>query len=131
LAATANQQAEIALDQLRYNLFEKRYATYRDVKLLLETLVADADRSDFRASDMARHFRTLDEAGFFFSPATLQWLKDVRGDCQAFLDVNEAWRTWRRDSAERQDLQHKLARHLRDMPERFHDDMSFRQLTRR
>ena len=71
----------------------------------------------------------IDEAEFFFSPATLQWLKIVRADCEAFLEANAARREGRGDPARHADLQHELFRHFRAMPGRFRDDMSFRQLT--
>jgi ABC-type transporter MlaC component len=52
-ARTAEQQAKTALDQLRFNLFEKRYATYRAVEQFLKTLISDAHKPEFRAFDVA------------------------------------------------------------------------------
>ena len=47
-AETAAQQAKTALDQLRFNLFERRYATYQDVEKLLKTLVNGAVKPEFQ-----------------------------------------------------------------------------------
>jgi len=128
-ATTADQQAKTALDQLRFNLFEKRYATYRAVEQFLKTLIEDADS---RPLEVAPYYRVFDEAKFFFSPATCKWLETVRADCQAFLDLN-AMRQQAGLDPRAQDqfleMHHKLAGHFMVMPERFCDDMSFRQLT--
>ena len=43
----ATQQAETSLDQLRYNIFEKRYAIYTSAKDLIESTL-DPSRVDSR-----------------------------------------------------------------------------------
>lgn len=63
---TAEKQAETALDQLRYNLFEKRFAIYEDVKQLLKLLLNESHKNEFSAFDVAQHYVVMDEAIFSF-----------------------------------------------------------------
>jgi hypothetical protein len=44
---TAQRQAETAIDQLRFNLFEKRYAIYEEVKRLIALTLNDAFNPEF------------------------------------------------------------------------------------
>ena len=126
---TATQQAKTALDQLRFNLFEKRYAIYEDVERFLRTLINEGDK--IKPLDVAPHYRVLDEAKFFVSPATLQWLETIRADSDALLEANAAQREGTGDSRRRVELQTRLTSHFSAMSDRFRDDMSFRQLTDR
>jgi hypothetical protein len=72
-------------------------------------------------------FGTFDEAAFFFSPATCEWLQTVRDDCQAFLDARAGQREGTGDSRQKADTEIKIIGHFRAMPARFHDDLSFSQ----
>ncbi len=85
------QQWQTAVDKLRYDLFEKRYAIYNEVKKLLRTVLNDLGKPDFRPFDVAQHYIVLDEAIFFFSKKTCDWIEDVKADCQALL-VEDAGR---------------------------------------
>lgn len=67
---TANKQAETAVDQLRYNLFSKRFAIYEDIRQLLKLLINESNKPEFSAFDVAQHYVVMDEAIFFFPPAT-------------------------------------------------------------
>jgi hypothetical protein len=127
-AETARQQAKTAKNQLRLNLFEKRYAVYKDIERGLEVLLTPPDEPEAELK-MVQLFMGLNDAAFFFSPATCEWLKTVREDSQAFLDAAAAPRGERGDSRQRLDRENKLDRHLRAMAERFHDDLSLSQLT--
>jgi|SRR5271166_3012238 len=49
-AKTAKRQAETSLDQLRFNLFEKRYAVYEEIKQLIKLVIDEPPPPDlFRA----------------------------------------------------------------------------------
>ncbi len=85
---TANKQAETALDQLRYNLFSKRITIYEDIKQLLKLLINESHKPEFCAFDVAQHYVVMDEALFFFSPATCAWLDSLKADCEKFLQAN-------------------------------------------
>ncbi len=65
-ARTAKPQADTAFDQLRYNLFEKRYAIYKDVQNLIKLTLNESYKEGFRAFDVSPHYVVMDEAIFFF-----------------------------------------------------------------
>jgi hypothetical protein len=123
-AKTARRQATTAKDQLRLNLFDKRYAVYKDIERHLGSLV-DTPTPPL----VSELFVAFDEAAFFFSPATCEWLKTVRDDCQAFLEARAGQREGTGDSRQKADTEIKIVAHFRAMPERFHDDLSFSQPT--
>ena len=83
----AKQQADTALDQLRYNLFAKRYAIYEAAKELVRLVINESNQKDFTALAVAPYYRTLDEARFFFSDDTCAWLRSLRNDCQKLLEA--------------------------------------------
>src|SRR5215468_8689136 len=72
---TAQNQAATALDQLRYNLFEKRYAIYEDARELLIWLYTECDEPNFRPQDAFPHFMVMNQAVFLFSTETWDWLE--------------------------------------------------------
>lgn len=127
---TAETQAVTALDKLRFDLHDKRFAIYENVKQLLKLLINNSDKPEFRTFDVAQHFVVIDEAIFFFSPATCEWLDSLKVDCQRFLEA----RALRSNPAEYKptecaQLQIKLVDHFKAMPERFRQELGFRQLT--
>ncbi len=127
---TAERQAETALDQLRYNLFEKRFAIYEDVKHLLKLLLNEAHKDDFRVFDVAQHFVTIDEAIFFFSSETCAWLQSLQMDCQKFLEARASRSNLAEyDPNEYTARQLRLLDHFKAMPQRFQSELAFRQLT--
>jgi hypothetical protein len=128
---TAEKQADTALDQLRYSLFEKRYAIYNDVKQLLRLLLNESHNEQFRPFDVVPHYVVMDEAIFFFSSETCAWLQSVQQDCQKFLEANASLRTPEYNSAEYTQIQRKLLDDFQALPERFRSELSFRQLTRK
>jgi hypothetical protein len=127
-AETARRQAKTAKDQLRLNLFDKRYAVYKDIERHLGILLMPPDEPEAKLS-AGLLFVAFGEAEFFFSPATCEWLKTVKDDCQAFVEAADARREGRGDSRQYLDREHELDRHFREMPKRFHDDLSFSQPT--
>jgi hypothetical protein len=81
----AQSQRDIALDQLKFNLLQKRYDIYQATKDLLEYLpfIPDIQHSD---STKIRNLTVkIDEARFYFSPQTCDFLHDVRAQCETFL----------------------------------------------
>jgi hypothetical protein len=129
---TAQRQAETAIDQLRFNLFEKRYAIYQGVKRLIVLTLNDPFNPEFGRVAM-RHNAIIDEAIFFFSPTTCQWLETVRADCKALREADEKSAAAGGLDLRRQgytDLQTKLVDHSKEMTSRFRNELSFRQLTK-
>jgi len=122
----AEQQAATALDQLRYNLFEKRYEIYKDMQDLIRLLVNEADKADFRPFDVAPHYVVMDEAIFFFSESICAWIRELKDDCKNFLAARAARDRNPEDYA---DKMRRLVDHLTGMPKRFEQELGFRQLT--
>jgi hypothetical protein len=126
-AETAKRQAETAIDQLRFNLFEKRYASYDAIKGLIWHITAPPDIAKTSAVDEG--LAAIGEAQFFFSPETCRWLETVRDDCQALIE--QSAQPTPANAQDRAALRSKLFTHFRAMPERFRNELSFRQLTER
>lgn len=127
---TSEKQAATALDQLRHNLFEKRYAIYDSVKQLLRLLLNDSHKTDFRAFQVIPHYIVMDEAIFFFAPETCAWLKSVQSDCQKFLEEGASMNTPEYNSTEYNKAERKLLEDFQALPEQFRHELSFRQLTK-
>ena len=121
----AKQQADTALDQLRYNLFAKRYAIYEAAKELVRLVINESNQKDFTALAVAPYYRTLDEARFFFSDDTCAWLRSLRNDCQKLLEAQRGGAQSRLGSSAR------LVSLLDQMPARFERELQFPQLTQR
>jgi hypothetical protein len=121
----SSQQAKTARGQLRLDLFDKRYAAYKDIEKRL-ALVLNVPGSA-TADEVAQLFLAFDEAALFFSPATCEWLRTIKDDCKAFAEA--AAHEGSGDARMRAALKKKLVDYLRAMPARFHDDLSLGQLT--
>ena len=65
-AAIAKQQAQTAHDQLRHNLFERRYAIYGKVQELIRTMLNRHHEKDFSAFELVPFIVNVREARFFF-----------------------------------------------------------------
>ena len=79
---------------------------------------------------MAKHYVAMDEARFFFSRGICQWLETLKSDCQAYLVENAGCREGRYDSRKYSILTNTLIEHFTTLPERFREELEFRQLTR-
>jgi hypothetical protein len=132
---TAQQQADTAMDQLRFNLFEKRYAVYDAIRQLMALTVNQPTLPDFDQR-FQRHSFVVDEAKFFFSSVTCEWLEIVRADCKALRVADEKradanggrLRVPRQDQPDT-DLAAKVEQHFHATAARFRSELSFRQLT--
>jgi hypothetical protein len=121
----ADRQAATALDQLRYNLFEKRYAVYTAAKELIEfTLNYSFPVSPTDGVRLNRIQSTLAEARFFFSDAICGFLDTLSKNC-------EGYRTRRRSLTPDQQEVDQLWNIFVTMPKHFGTELEFRQLTRR
>jgi hypothetical protein len=126
-AKTADRQAETALDQLRYNLFERRYAIYQDVKDLIGLLANEAPAENFNVWRVAPHFVVIDEARFFFSDAVSDWLAVLKKECQALMVAQASGLS--RDPMDVAKKTAHLLERLEEMPAVFASELGFRQLT--
>jgi hypothetical protein len=133
----AKSQRDIALDKLKFDLFQKRYEIYQAAKHLIEhvTLVSDIKTSN--PTKIRELYVTLDEARFYFPPAIIQLLTDLTNTCEHFfgvlakreqmsVDDHSLW------NATADDLAFDQAQ-LRDMyaslPKKFETALAFKQLT--
>ena len=84
---TAQQQAHTALDQLRYNLFEKRYAIYAAAREAIGIAFEKRDQ-DTMPHELDALFLRFEEARFFFPDHIHAFLDQLRKDIKAFLTKN-------------------------------------------
>jgi hypothetical protein len=129
----AKQQADTALGQLRYNLFEKRYAIYNCAMELIKLLENEAYKEEFNPTNIVPYLITLDEARFFFPDDICNFLRTLQERCQylaaAYGDLTGAERAARGKEIADQTTQ---LRELRlQMPARFEKALQFPQLTGR
>jgi hypothetical protein len=133
----AQSQRDIALDQLKFNLLQRRYEVYQATKELLEYVpfISDIKKSD------ANKLRTLavriDEARFYFSPDVCQFLHDTRARCETFLtrlgqrdlinvDDHKQWSTMADALAKDQAALRMI---YQSPPEVFEESLAFKQLS--
>lgn len=136
-AATAERQAALAHDRLRFDLFGKRYAIYEAAKSLLRMVINDRQKEGFRPFDVVPFLVIMDEAPFFFPPEACAIVEQIQQGAQALLeahglrdttpiDDHAAWS----QSARALSAQEKiLADMLKAMPKLFEPVLSFPQLT--
>jgi hypothetical protein len=133
----AESQRDIALDKLKYDLFEKRYEIYQACKDLLEhiSLVTDVTKSD--ASRIRSLYIKIDEARFYFPKAITGYLIYIHRECEAFLqhlaerdqiNVDDAEK-WSRMAELLSQHQAELRQAYATLPEMFESSLAFRQLT--
>ena len=134
----AQQQAITAIDALRYDLFEKRMALYRDVQDLIRDIVSKAGKDGegdqsfghYRSSafglEFIHHFVKIDEAVFLFPDDTCNWLQTVKKECSDLINAHVG-----RDVKMISLSQGQLLKILLEMPKRFQRDLSFNQIQSR
>jgi hypothetical protein len=133
----AQSQRDIALDHLKFNLLQKRYDIYQATKDLLEYLpfIPDIQHSD---STKIRNLSVkIDEARFYFSIQTCDFLHDVRAQCETFLtrlgqrdliniDDSEQWSAMAEALAKDQAALRMI---YASLPQVFEKSLAFKQLT--
>jgi hypothetical protein len=128
-ARIAQQQANTTFDQLRYNLFEKRFAIYNTARELIATVV---NEPNLQGSDLIPLQAKLNEAEFFSSSDICDWLRSVRKDGTDLLILRSEQHlpdahTRAGDIASRSN---QLFDALVDMPRRFEGALGFWHVTR-
>jgi hypothetical protein len=73
----AAAQKNIALDKLKFDVFEHRYRIYTAAKELCELLLRKENVENAEWDKMYALFVTLDEARFYFDPTTIKVLDDL------------------------------------------------------
>jgi hypothetical protein len=130
------QQADTALDQLHYNLFEKQYAIYKCAGDLIKLIANEAGKDEFRAFEVTPYYVTLEEAPFFFPKDICDFLSVLQADCQRILEMQAERRSsgpdnpkWGLQGDQIVSETSKLSNLYRAMPSRFREVLQFRQLT--
>lgn len=125
--AIAKQQAQTAHDQLRHNLFERRYAIYGNTQELIRTMLSRHHEKDFSAFELAPHHVAIKEARFFFPNPVCEWLRALLDeDVKDFLTART-----NAGSPEFLAASAKLLQRFDEMPDIFQSELEFSQLTRR
>ncbi len=141
---TAQQQADTAKDQLRYNLFERRYAIYAAASKAI-AITFDKRDEDRMPDELNALFLIFEESRFFFPDHIHLFLDQLRKDIQIFLQKNYLHRknTAQHADSQRADIRKllldeeaalsKLEEQLyvtsRTLPKTFADVLAFPQLT--
>ena len=126
-ALIAEQQASTALDQLRYNLFERRRAIYEAMKELIVMIINRSEDNSFSMPNIFKYYTIMEEAQFFFPDEICSWLDDLKNDCNKFFRTRN---TIHGTPQENYDVIVHLSDRLGEMPTRFRSTLEFRQLTR-
>lgn len=128
-ANTAKQQANTAFDQLRLNLFEKRFAIYNAARELLSDVI---NNPNLQGSDIIPLQAKLNEAEFFFPQEICEWLRAIRKDCSDFLILRGGQHlpNAHTRAAEIASRSNHLFDALVEMPRRFESELGFRHVTR-
>jgi hypothetical protein len=127
-ADTAKQQANTAFDQLRYNLFEKRFAIYNTARELIALVV---NEPNLQSSDVVPLQATSNEAEFFFAKDICDWLGTLREDCNNLLILRSTQHLPGAPASEIAARGTRLTDVLIEMPRRFESELGFRHVTRR
>jgi hypothetical protein len=132
----AASQRDIALDKLKFDLFQKRYEIYEATKSLLEHMAFVIDLETSNPARMRSLYVTLDEARFYFPPDITRLLDDIHASCERFMyhlgerEVtpidNPKWRSL--GDALAQD-QAELRAFYATLPQKFEASLAFKQLT--
>jgi hypothetical protein len=122
---TARRQADTAIDQLRFNLFQKRYEMYQRLRQTMWR-VLDHDTPVTMVQD---DYKFYSEAAFFFSPDIERWSRDVIIECQRVIQARKDGRTI--DDQDYLAIREKLVKHIFYMSALFQPELGFQQLALR
>jgi hypothetical protein len=132
----AQSQRDIALDKLKYDLFEKRYEIYEACKTLIEDVVLVSDIAKCDAGKIRSLYIKIDEARFYFPRTIVGYLIYVHRECEAFLQllgernlINSDDEKWSKSADVLAKHQAELRQVYAGLPEIFEDSLAFPQLT--
>ena len=123
-AAATQQQADVALDQLRLQAFDRRYRIFENTADLLRLLLNKGLDPDFHPIQAMSRIVDMQEGRLFYSPALMGWLGRVEADCHAFFEARASG-----DPQRQYETQKVLLEDLRGLPERFGPELSLPKLT--
>jgi hypothetical protein len=134
----AETQADVAIEKLNLDLFEKRYALYCSAKQLIEYLVLQHEFEKVDHMKIKSFYVTLDEGRFFLPDAVRKFLDDLNHTSEAFLTVlgersnlnadDEV--TWKATAERLSNIQAKLREMYGKLPSVFEETLAFKQIKR-
>jgi hypothetical protein len=86
-SAIAKSQADIALDKLKFDLFEMRYSIYLSLKELIEYAALIHDVQSIDAERVRKLYVKLDEARFFFDSGVIAFINKVCAAAEAYFNL--------------------------------------------
>ena len=123
----AASQRDIALDKLKFDLFQHRYEVYQAAKEILEYVpfIDEIQKSD--SARVRALYVKLDEARFYFPPAICSVLSDIKDRCELFfLHLSEYWTKLAEMLARDQSM---IQATYASLPSTFESALAFKQLT--
>lgn len=134
----AETQADVAVEKLKLDLFEKRYALYNSAKQLVEYL---AVLNEFEKVDHAKvrsFYVSLDEGRFFLPDSVRKVLDELHQTSEQFLTVLadrsnlnvDDEKTWHLTAEKAATLNKKLRDIYAKLPSTFEEALAFKQIRR-
>lgn len=130
-ALIAHQQAQTALDRLRYDLFEKRYAIYAAAMDLMRMLVNEGRGEELNELAITEKLVVIEECVFFYPKTKCDFFSQLRLDTYSVLELRAMRSAGAAAHCKLAGKLGDLAARLRKMPEIFESTLGFPQLTRR
>lgn len=135
----AASQRDIALDKLKYDLFERRYAIYSSLRELLSHVANAPDLENIKLAKMNELIAVIEEAHFFFPSDVVKHIDLLRAlitviivHFKARQDINiddtEKWKAMA-DTLTEDTI--KLTQYYAELPARFAGALRFDQLVRK
>jgi hypothetical protein len=81
----ASLQADVAIEKLNFDLFERRYALYVSARQLLEYLAVHREFEKIDHTKIRSFYVTLDEGRFFLPDAVRKFLEELQNACEEYL----------------------------------------------
>jgi hypothetical protein len=82
----AESQRDIALDKLKFELFQKRYEIYEAAKQLLEYMPFITELAKSDTTKVRSLYVKMDEARFYFPPGICSLLNTIHDRCELFFE---------------------------------------------
>jgi hypothetical protein len=133
----AASQRDIALDKLKFDLFQHRYEVYQGAKEILEYVPFIDENQKSDSARVRALYVKLDEARFYFPPAICSVLSDIQNRCELFflhlsmrantnIDNTEYWTKLAEMLARDQSM---IQATYASLPSTFESALAFKQLT--
>src|SRR5258707_13940275 len=137
-ARMAATQADVAIERLNLDLFEKRYALYSSAKQLVEYLALQHNFDKVDHAKVRSFYVALDEGRFFLPDNVRNFLNELHDVSEAFLtvlgersnlDADDA-DIWSSTAEKAAALHAKLREMYAKLPLAFEEALAFKQIKR-